>query len=65
MTANGTAQAKLEVVIIGAGLSGLSAAISCAQAGHDVLVLEGARELAEVRDRRRDVHNCFQWLTLV
>ena len=39
----------LDIVIIGAGLNGLSAAVSCALAGHHVLVLEGARELAEVR----------------
>ncbi|TKA48654.1 hypothetical protein B0A54_00790 [Friedmanniomyces endolithicus] len=38
----------LDIVIIGAGLSGLSAAVSCALAGHHVLVLEGARELAEI-----------------
>ena len=39
----------LDIIIIGAGLSGLSAAISCALAGHHVRVLESARELAEVR----------------
>lgn len=39
---------KLKVIIIGAGLSGLSAAIACALSGHDVIVLEGAKELAEV-----------------
>lgn len=39
----------LDIVVIGAGLSGLSAAISCALAGHNVLILEAARELAEVR----------------
>ncbi|KAK4546137.1 hypothetical protein LTR36_002274 [Oleoguttula mirabilis] len=38
----------LEIIIIGAGLSGLSAAISCALAGHHVLLLEGARGLAEI-----------------
>lgn len=43
-----TSPSPLEVIVIGAGLSGLSAAISCALAGHHVLVLEGARELAEV-----------------
>jgi salicylate hydroxylase len=43
-----TNPSPLDIIIIGAGLSGLSAAISCALKGHNVLVLEGARELAEV-----------------
>ncbi|KAL1304683.1 hypothetical protein AAFC00_003638 [Neodothiora populina] len=38
----------LDIIIIGAGLGGLSAAISCALGGHNVSLLEGARELAEV-----------------
>ncbi|KAF2765156.1 FAD/NAD(P)-binding domain-containing protein [Teratosphaeria nubilosa] len=38
----------LHIVIIGAGLAGLSAAISCALGGHHVVVLEAARELAEI-----------------
>ena len=40
---------KLRIVIVGAGLGGLSAAIACALADHDVIVLEGAKQLAEVR----------------
>ncbi|WPH03792.1 FAD/NAD(P)-binding domain-containing protein [Acrodontium crateriforme] len=38
----------LKIIVVGAGLSGLSAAISCLLAGHDVIVLEGAKELAEI-----------------
>lgn len=38
----------LDIIIIGAGLGGLSAAISCALGGHHVTVLEGARQLAEI-----------------
>jgi salicylate hydroxylase len=39
---------KLEIVIVGAGLSGLAASIQCALSGHNTTVLEGAKELAEV-----------------
>lgn len=38
----------LDIKIVGAGMSGLATAVSCALAGHKVLVLEGARELAEI-----------------
>ncbi len=37
-----------QVVIAGAGLGGLGAAISILLAGHDVEVLESASEIAEV-----------------
>ncbi|KAF2108919.1 FAD binding domain-containing protein [Lophiotrema nucula] len=39
---------QLDIVIIGAGLSGLAASIQCALSGHTVTVLESARELAEI-----------------
>lgn len=39
---------SLDIIVIGAGLGGLSAAISCALSGHQVTVLEGAKEIAEV-----------------
>ena len=39
---------KLSVVIVGAGLAGLAAAISSALAGHAVVVFESAKALAEV-----------------
>ena len=40
--------AHLKLIIIGAGLSGIAVAIASALSGHDVIVLEAARELAEV-----------------
>ncbi|PYH29831.1 putative monooxygenase [Aspergillus neoniger CBS 115656] len=38
----------LDIIVVGAGLSGLATAISCAMPGHTVTVLEQAKELAEV-----------------
>lgn len=39
---------KLDISIVGAGLAGLAAAISCALGGHHVTVYEGAKQLAEI-----------------
>ncbi|KAJ5103685.1 hypothetical protein N7532_004214 [Penicillium argentinense] len=41
-------EARLRVVIVGAGLSGIAMAISAALSGHSVEVIEQAKELAEV-----------------
>ena len=41
-------KSKLRIIIVGAGLSGLATAIAAALSGHDVAVLESAKELAEV-----------------
>jgi salicylate hydroxylase len=50
---------KLDIVIVGAGLSGLAASIQCALAGHNVSVLEGAKELAEVNNHLLFTHKCI------
>lgn len=41
----------LDVLVVGAGLSGLAASVQCALSGHRVTVLESAKELAEVPNK--------------
>lgn len=52
-------QAHLHIIIAGAGLGGLAAAVSCALAGHTVEVVEQAKELVEVSDVQEVPHCCF------
>jgi salicylate hydroxylase len=49
---------KLDVIVIGAGLSGLAAAISIRLSGHNVRVFESARELQEVGAGLQLTPNC-------
>lgn len=39
---------KLDIIVVGAGISGLATAISTALSGHNVAVFESAKELLEV-----------------
>lgn len=41
---------QLDIIVVGAGLSGLASAIASALSGHHVTVYESAKELAEVRE---------------
>ncbi|ORX60649.1 FAD/NAD(P)-binding domain-containing protein, partial [Hesseltinella vesiculosa] len=44
----GEQKGKLKVTIVGGGLAGLACAIAMCRAGHQVLVLEGGKQLSEV-----------------
>jgi salicylate hydroxylase len=39
---------QLDIVVVGAGLSGLATSVAAALSGHNVTVFESARELREV-----------------
>jgi monoamine oxidase len=43
---------QLHIIVVGAGLGGLAAAVALSRNGHEVTVLEAAPELGEVRPRR-------------
>ncbi|KAL4863233.1 hypothetical protein BDV12DRAFT_206706 [Aspergillus spectabilis] len=42
------ASSRLKIIVVGAGLGGLGAAIAISLTGHEVVVLESAREIGEV-----------------
>ena len=41
---------QLKIIVVGAGLSGLATAIASRFSGHDVTIIESAKELREVRE---------------
>ena len=55
----------MRVIVVGAGIAGLSLAISLGQSGHDVVLLDSAAELAElgagIQMTPQAVKYFFQW----
>lgn len=48
VTAHIRSPVQLEIIVVGAGLSGLATAVAAALSGHKVTVFESAKELLEV-----------------
>lgn len=48
---------SLDIIIVGAGLSGLAAAVSCSLSGHKVTIFESATVLQEVGYKTRAIQN--------
>ncbi|KZF25830.1 2-polyprenyl-6-methoxyphenol hydroxylase [Xylona heveae TC161] len=55
-------ESKLKIIVVGAGLGGLGAAIALLLAGHEVSVLECANEIAEVGAGIQVLPNCSRVL---
>ncbi|KAK8112023.1 FAD binding domain-containing protein, partial [Apiospora kogelbergensis] len=53
---------RIDVIIVGAGLAGLAAAISIAQSGHAVTVFEAAKQLSEIGAGLQLTPNCTRIL---
>jgi salicylate hydroxylase len=62
MSEQAASATKLDVIIVGAGLSGLAAAISTRLSGHNVTVFESAKELQEVGAGLQLTPNCTRIL---
>lgn len=57
--------AALDIVVVGAGISGLATAISCSLSGHHVTIFEAAKELGEVRFEQPSLSYIFSLLNVV
>lgn len=55
-------QQEMNIIVVGAGIGGLAAALSLSKAGHKVTVLESASELAEIGAGVQFTPNTTKWL---